>query len=87
MINLGFVLSSVIKDRDVIDNFKYRRWYSECIDELIKFPGYEDGCWDSKLGELIYSEDNKVIRFNLALFIVKDLEEQIYKIKALLSNE
>ena len=87
MINLGFVLSSVIKDRDVIDNFKYRRWYTECIDELIKFPSYEDGCWDSKLGELIYSEDNKVIPFNLALFIVKDLEEQINKIKTLLSNE
>ena len=84
MINVEFVVNSVAKDRDVIDNFKYRRWYSEWIDSLIHSERYPGELNESALGDFINSEDS-LFYLMLGDFLVKSLTEKIYKIRTWLS--
>jgi len=87
MINVGFVVNSGAKDKDVIDNFEYRKWYSECIDSLIQFERYAGYHSESALGDFIIGEESQLIRVMLTDFIVKSLSEQIYKIRTWLQTK
>ena len=87
IINVGFVVNSVAKDKDVIDNFEYRKWYSKCIDSLIQYEQYAGYHSESSLGDFIIGEESQLGRVMLTDFIVESLSEQIYNIRTWLSTK
>ena len=79
-INLGFVVSSTSKDKNDIDNFKYRKWYFECIDLLIHYDKSAGCDLYTQLQSFIFGED-ELFNIELTEFIITNLIEQVYKIK------
>ena len=86
MINFGFVISLAAKDKDVIDNFKYRKWYSECVDLLVYLERQPGETGDSALADFIIGEDSQ-LHILFSDFIVKPLPEKLYKIRIWFSTK
>ena len=74
------------KDKDVIDNFKYRKWYSECVDTLVDLERQPGENGNSALADFIIGEDSQ-LHILISDFIVEPLTEKIYKIRTWLSTK